>query len=212
MIVLVGMVVAFGWPNFAPAARSEELAESVRRIKAALGMCRAQAMNEARRFRFEIRPSGELWITQQLDPLEAPHEYIAVPADWVHMQLLQPAVWVESVQAMPGGPPPIDMPTDEALEVAGGVIEFDEFAEAVVSILALERPFRIDFLPDGSSTSARWVLRDERGRGVQMTLDGRLGRVDAKTVDALPGERAERPKLPEEKEPLAAAERTGKRR
>ena len=64
------------------------------------------------------------------------------------------------------------------------VIEFAEFQEFPEP---LEEPFEIDFEPDGSTTSVWWILRTLDGRGRELTLDGRLGRVtamDAERVDA----------------------------
>ena len=45
----------------------------------------------------------------------------------------------------------------------------------------------------------RWVLRHEQGYGVQVTLDGRLGRMDFEPAERILEEEVERPPaLPEE--------------
>lgn len=199
VIIIFGIVVLYGWPDFQPSARSEQLAESVRRIRSAVAMCRAQAMNEARRYRLSFRPSGQLRITAQEDPLTAPHNYVDVRQDWVLTPLLQEDVWVEEIQSLPGGPPPIDV-SDEEVATGDGVQEFDQFAVTPVAVTELEEPFHLEFLPDGSSNSARWVLRDLRGRGMRVTLDGRLGRVAATPVDPLDEDSVKRPDFPAEKD------------
>jgi type II secretion system protein H len=212
VIVIIGFVAAVAWPDFDGHKRSQELTESAQRMKATVALCRAEAMNDARRYRLSFRPSGILRLTCQRDPIEAPHEYVSIGQDWEHTPLLMQSVWVESVQALPAGPPPIDLLEDEEVTTGADVLEFDNFAADAVPIEKLETPFDIDFLPDGSSTSARWVLRDEGGRALQMTLDGRLGRVAVVELEPLPADQVARPKLPEEKEAVVDGGEVAKNR
>ena len=80
-------------------------------------------------------------------------------------------------------------------------VEFDEFYdEEPIPVAELEDELELDFEPDGTSSSARWVLRSEDGRGVEMTLDGRLGRVQIEPVERLDPDSLERPEPLEEEE------------
>lgn len=174
VIALLGILVAMVWPDFAQARKSEELDESVRRMKTLVQMCRARSMNEARRYRIELLQDGDVRVTRQRDPLYAPHQYVKFREQWVKMAFLLESVWVESVLPLPEGPPPIDVEDD--------LIEFDEFEEEPTPIEEFDHALAINFETDGTGSSARWILREAGGRGVQMTLDGRLGRVYVETV------------------------------
>ncbi len=176
VIVLIGVLAAFLWPDFGLLLRSEQLGESVVRTKALVAMCRAQAMNESKRYRITLLPDGRMLLTRQRDPLLAPDEYVLVDDGWARIDWLLDDVWVEAVLPLPDGPPPL-LIDDDVIEFA----EFEEFPEP------LEEPFEIDFEPDGSTTSVRWILRTLDGRGRELTLDGRLGRlaaIDAERIDA----------------------------
>lgn len=182
VIVLVGLLASFVWPDFSVLMRGRRLDESVSRLKALVAMCRAQAMNESRRYRLTLLPDGRIELSRQRDPVAAPNEYVRVGDGWAQGPWLMEDVWVEAVQPLPDGPPPLDVQDDEI-----------EFFEAPDRPQALEAPFEIDFEPDGLSSSARWVLRDALGRGRELTLDGRLGRVSAAEVEPLSDGSVERP-------------------
>lgn len=182
VVVLVGLLAAFLWPDFSVLMRGKRLDESVSRIKALVAMCRAQAMNESRRYRISLLPDGRMELSRQRDPVAAPNEYVRVGDGWAQGQWLMDDVWVEAVQPLPDGPPPLNVEDDE--------IEFFEIPDEP---RPLEEPFPIEFEPDGLCGSARWVLRDALGRGRALTLDGRLGRVAVAEVEPLPGESVERP-------------------
>jgi len=192
VVALLALLAAFTWPEFSQAGRLEELDESARRMETVIQMCRAQAMNETRRYRLTFRLDGTVRVTRQRDPLLAPHEYYRFREPWANMALLMPHVWVEALLPLPEGPPP--------LLVEDEVFEFEEFEQELIPVAECEREVQINFEPDGTSNSARWVLRDENGSGVEMTLDGRLGR-----VDVAPVEREERGSL-ERPEPLEVDE------
>jgi hypothetical protein len=192
VIVLLGVLAAVTWPEFRRAHRSEELDESVRRLKTLFHMCRARAMNDSRRYRVTFREDGSLRVTRQRDPILAPHEYYRFRDRWANLAFLQEHVWVEAVLPLPEGPPPL-LVDDE-------LIEFEEFDEEPIPVAELEGPVDLDFAPDGTSDSLRWILRDEDGRGVQITLDGRVGRIALEPAERLDPDQVERPEPLEEDE------------
>jgi prepilin-type N-terminal cleavage/methylation domain-containing protein len=178
VVALLGLLAAIAWPNFVVEERSAQLDESVRRMKALVSMCRAQAMNQSCRFRVEFRQDGSVRALRQRDALEAPDEYVAAGAAWADGRPLLEEVWVESVAALPDGPAPLLVEDDD--------IEFAEQDIELIDVIELDQPIALDFEPHGSCGSLRWVLRDSLGRGLQMTLDGRLGRVqiaEAERID-----------------------------
>lgn len=187
VIALLAMVAAITWPDFGQARRSEELDESARRMKTLVQMCRAQAMNEARRYRLTFREDGTINVTRQRDPILAPHEYFRFRDPWAEVAFVLEHVWVEALLPLPEGPAPMEL-EDELLE-------FDEFEDEPILVTELEFPYVLNFEPDGISNSLRWILRDDDGRGLELTLDGRLGRVRVEPVEKLSDE-------PERPEPL----------
>ncbi len=194
VLVLLGVLAAVVWPDFGQARRSQELDESVRRMTTLIQMCRARAMNDGRAYRITFRTDGTIRVTRQRDPLYAPEQFVKFREPWAQMTFLLEHVWVESLLPLPEGPPPID--------VDDNMVEFEEFRQEPTPIEELDEAFDLDFQTDGTSGSARWILRDAGGRGVQMTLDGRLGRVDVKPVESLDAEGLERPEAVEEQEEI----------
>ena len=170
VITLLGVVAAISWPDYGQARRSEELDESARRLKSLIQMCRARSMNEGRRYCLTFRMDGTLLVTRQRDPILAPHQYFQFRANWADLPYLLEHVWVESILPLPEGPPPMEL-QDE-------LIEFEQFDDEPIPIADLDHNYELRFEPDGISNSLRWILRDADGRGLQMTLDGRLGRVE----------------------------------
>ena len=196
VITLLGLLAALVWPDFAASRRSAELDESALRFKALLGMCRAQAMNESRRYRIVFHTDGTIEVRRQLDPLVAPHVYVPARAPWARTDVLQESVWVESLLLLPEGPPP--------LLVEDETIEFVEFDEEPQRVEEREADFELDFSPDGVSPSLRWVVRASDGRGVRLTLDGRLGR-----LEIVPTERLEQDARRPEPRPVKDDESAG---
>lgn len=193
VVLLLALLAAFTWPEFSRAGRAEELDESARRIKTLTQMCRAQAMNESRRYRLTFRLDGTVKVTRQRDPILAPHEYHKFRDPWANMAFLLEHVWVEAVLPLPEGPAPI-LIEDE-------LVEFEDYDdEDPIPVTDLEREMELNFEPDGTSNSARWVLRDADGRGLEMMLDGRLGRVQIELVGRLEPDAAERPEPLEDDE------------
>ena len=188
VVALLAVVAAVAWPDFWQAKRSEELDESARRLKTLVQMCRAQAMNETRRYRMTFREDGSIKVTRQRDPVLAPHEYFRFRDPWANVPFLLEHVWVEALLPLPEGPPPMEL-EDELLEFE----QFDD--DEPIPVTDLEHGFELNFEPDGISHSLRWILRDDDGRGFEMTLDGRLGRVRIEPVGKLSDE-------PERPEPL----------
>ncbi len=169
VMTLLAIVAAFAIPNFGAAATGENRRESGRRIRALVGMCRAEAMSTACRHRLLVRQDGSVRVRRQADPLKAPHLYITPRAAWARGPFLQPDVWIEAVQLLPDGPPPIRI-IDEKLVFPDTEIDTTPVQE-------LERPVQVEFEPDGTCNSLRFVLRHVDGQGLLVTLDGRLGRV-----------------------------------
>ncbi|MCG3126837.1 MAG: hypothetical protein CHACPFDD_01692 [Phycisphaerae bacterium] len=191
VIMLLGVLTVFLWPDFDVMKRGEQLNESITRTRAAIAMCRAQAMNESRRYCITFKPDGSLFLTRQKDPLLAPEEYVLVGDGWAAHPALLDDVWIEAVQALPQGPPPLDAEEDD---------ELVELLDKIDEPVPLEANFEIFFEPDGTSTSSRWILRETTGHGRKLTLDGRLGRVYVEEVEKLPEEDVRRP-TPDDERP-----------
>jgi prepilin-type N-terminal cleavage/methylation domain-containing protein len=199
VIAILAVLVAFAWPDFAAASAGEQLKESAQRMRALIAMCRAEAMNETVCYRIKFRLDGGVRVHRQADALKAPQLYITPRTDWARQDLLLEDVWVEAVQELPEGPPPIQI-IDEQLE-------FPEMAVEPQRIEEFDQPCEINFEPSGNCNSLRWVLRDTRGQGLLMTLDGRLGRVTLADWPAVLLSDLQRPqRLPEEEEVEYVAE------
>lgn len=182
VVVLLALLAAIVWPDFGALGASDRIDESAQRQKALIAMCRAQAMNETRCYRITLKPDGSLELSRQKDPLTAPETYVLVGDGWAEVEWLLPDVWVDAVLPLPYGPPPLNV-QDEKFQLSD-----EELKPA-----RLEQAFHLDFESDGSSTSALWVLRDKRGQGRQVLLDGRLGRVEVSQLDPLPEDEVSRP-------------------
>lgn len=194
VITLLAVIAAIAWPDFFQSRRHEQLDESGRRLRTLIQMCRAQAMNETRRYCLAFFPDGSIELLRQRDPILAPHQYFRFREPWADIAILLEDVWVESILPLPEGPPPLDI-RDE-------LIEFRQFQEEPTPISDLEAPFMLYFEPDGISRCVQWTLRAETGRGLKMTLDGRLGRVKIESAEDL-AEGFERPdRSPTSKESL----------
>ncbi len=188
VIAVLGMIAAFVLPDFQGSLAGEGVRESARRMETTCAMCRAEAINHAREYRVLIRLDGSMKIQRQLEPIKAPHWWETVDAPWARTAPLLDDVWVEAVQLLPDGPAPVFIVDDE--------LEFPEM-ELEPPLLAeyegFEQELAITFLPDGTSNSLRWVLRDAAGRALLMTLDGRLARVTTEPWPRLEPDDVERP-------------------
>ena len=185
VITLLVMLAGFSWPLLGGVREAEELHESAQRLKTLIQMCRARAMNESRRYRITFRTDGTLKVRRQRDPLYAPQEYYRFREQWATTPAVLERAWIESLLPLPDGPPPIDV-EDE-------LVEFEDFDEELVPVTELDQPFELYFEPDGTCGSACWVLRDEDGRGLEMTLDGRLGRVEVELLQRQEPDTLDRP-------------------
>jgi prepilin-type N-terminal cleavage/methylation domain-containing protein len=187
VISIIGLLAVLAWPNFDRARRSQMLVESSSRLRSLIAMCRAEAMNESRRYRISFLPDGRMVLRRQFDPVRAPHVYVPVRTDWAHLAFLMEDVWVESVALLPDGPAPIRI--EDELE------QFDELEDEFEPepIDEFVDPIHIVFNADGTSDSLLWILRDTTGRGMEMILDGRLGRVATRWVERLDDRSVERP-------------------
>lgn len=186
VIAILAVLAAFAWPTFFGEREASGLRETAARLKALVNMCRAEAMNESRRYRIDFLQDGSVELSAQQDALDAPEQYVDVSTDWSRGEMIVKDVWVESILALPGGPPPV-LINDENIEFA------DQKDYVQLKVQELDRPQQLNFETDGSSDSARWVLRDALGRGLEMTLDGRLGRIEIKPVEALKADEVDRP-------------------
>jgi len=194
-ILLVVLIAGLSWPDFTGTARSEELPESARRMKALVAMCRAEAMNEARRYRVYFVQDGSVQLRVQRDPVTAPHEYVEVQRTWAREPFLLETVRVEALQLLPDGPAPVLVDDD--------VMEFTQLDGSPQPVQGLERPAVLDFEPNGASGSIRWVLRAETGHGKLLTLDGRLGRIQVEDIETVKAaDRARPPKLKDDQAAL----------
>lgn len=185
VVSLIALVALIAWPDFQTASRSDRLDESARRFDALIAMCRAEAMNEARAYRIEVHKDGTVRTTAQVDPLTRPAAYELVRAPWTRTEVLLGDVWVEAIEVLPEGPPPIRI-VDEK-------IEFPRVEAELTRVEELEGPVALEFTPDGKTRSMRWLLRHVDGHGLMLTLDGRLGRLNVEPVDALAASDVKRP-------------------
>lgn len=184
VVGLLAILAGFFAPAFSSSGDREQLDESVQRLRSLISMCRASAMGESRAYHLIIRQDGTLTLRRQADPIQAPHIYERVRAGWANQSVLLDGVWVESVVPLPEGPPPVLL-DDQVIQYGDREYDYNEIDREMEPILVdeLEMPVVIEFVPDGTADSLRWVLRDKFGRGAQMTLDGRLGRVTIEPVE-----------------------------
>ncbi len=183
VVSILAMLAMFTWPSFQGTSDRARLDESVRRLKTLIAMCRAEAMTETRCYRITFRLDGSIKLRRQLDPITHPQVYIPVQREWANLAFMLDGVWVESVCLLPDGPPPVqvedELKTFDHMERDFEPIDIENF----------EQPIDITFNPDGTSRSLRWLIRDDTGRGFQLTLDGRVGRLAVEELPTLkPGE------------------------
>lgn len=201
VIIIVSVLTAMLVPSFGDATRAEQLPESAYRLKALIAMCRAEAMNQSKRFRIAFRQDGGVRVYAQEDALLAPQSFLPVRPDWGRGPFLLEDAWIEAVQPLPNGPAPVLVEDD--------VIEFTTLEETPVSVTELAEPHYLYFEPDGSSESVRWVLRDAQGRAMLITLDGRLGRVQVEHHESVEAKSLQRPPpLADEEQPVPLLETT----
>lgn len=180
VIVILVILAGFAWPQFSGQMDAAQIRESAARFKATIAMCRAEAMNEARRYKLSFRADGSVRVFAQQDAIDAPQNFVDPLTGWTRYRVLQEHVWVESVMTLPAGVAPVLINDDE--------IEFattDELEAKPTPVEELETPMDLLFEPDGTSGSARWFLRDRRGRGLELVLDGRLGRLEIKPAEKI---------------------------
>ncbi len=189
-IALVAALTAIVWSDFRGEERMRRLDESARRFKTLIAMCRAEAMNEAVGVRIAIRTDGALEVTRQAEPLLAPHAYVRIQTDWAREPVLLTDVWIESVTPLDNGLTPI--------RVDDELITLDDYEPEPIRVEDLASAMQVDFQPDGLSGSLECVLRTTDGKGMKLTLDGRVGRVAIETVEAIEAETVVRPEAIED--------------
>lgn len=188
VIVVVGLLMAIAIPDWTAAQAAQRLDESVERFETLVAMCRASAINDGRGYRIVFRPDGSIRVMRQRDAFEFPDEYVLHESTWARRPVLLEDVWVSSVLPLPDGLPPEYMEDEDI-----GYEILDEEEYELIPIEDLDEAVQLDFAPNGQTDSFWWVLRATSGRGVQLVLDGRLGRVDAFEVEYLPDEFIEPP-------------------
>lgn len=189
VIGLVGLLAAFAWPEFSNATRAERLIESARRMETLVAMCRAEAMNEGRQYRIEIRIDGSVRVRRQLDAVFAPHIFEMYEQNWAQTEPLLDGVWIEAVEILEDGPLPVHIIDDELQlpepDPNDALIPIEEYQCEDCPDPTTPPELWITFKPDGSCNGMRWVLRDTRGRARLQTLDARLGRVNTERWESL---------------------------
>lgn len=184
VILLLGIIAVVAYPAVS-GGRGRQLGESIDRMRALVAMCRAESVNEARKYRVTFEPNGKLTVTRQVDPIDAPDQFETVGHHWASVEFLLDDVWVESVQKLPDGPAPLLVEDDS--------VEFTELEDDPTALGEIEESPTIDFEPDGTSGSIRWVLRDALGYATMVTLDGRIGRIEIGDVDFIAADELTRP-------------------
>lgn len=197
VIAVVSVLMAIVVPDWRSAGEGRRLAESVDRFQTLVAMCRAEAINTGRTYRLVFRVDGTVLVQRQLDPYESPEAFVLHEAGWARRSPLLKDIWVEAVLPLPDG-----LPAEYLEDESIGYEIIDEEEYELILVEDLDEDLAIDFAPDGSTDSCWWVLRAENGEGVQMTLDGRTGRIERYEVEPLDAEDAEPPE-PEELDPDA---------
>lgn len=180
VIVIIGLLVLVATPEWSDARSHRHLQEASERFRAMVSMCRAQAMNQTRVYRLEFRLDGTIRPRVQFDPLDHPESFVLIDADWGRTPILFDDTWVADLLALPDGPPPIIIEQEDELDYE--TYEEEEFEP--LPIEEFDEPVYVDIQPDGTCDSLRFVIRDQKGRGMELTLDGRTGRVNWYEVES----------------------------
>ncbi len=174
VVALLGVLVLTTVPRLEGFSLSQQLPEAVKRQRAIIAMARAEAMNSGHRYQMLFRRDGEIEVRRQVDPIDAPDMFVPVREPWATYAGVFQDVWVDEFIELPDGPPPLE--SDEDDEVYEEWDDEEVLAEPT-PIIELLDPLIVEFTPTGTSNSLRWTLRNTRGIGVELTLDGRLGRL-----------------------------------
>src|SRR5262245_29319397 len=94
-IAILGVLLAVVWPSLHAMERGDPLPESAYRLKSLIAMCRAEAMNQARKFRITFRQDGNVRVYIQEDPLLAPQSFINCDRYWARGPSLLDHTWIE---------------------------------------------------------------------------------------------------------------------
>lgn len=184
VIVIIGVLVLATAPEWSNARGHRHLQEAAERFRSLVSMCRAQALNESRQYRLEFRLDGSIKARMQFDPLDHPEAFVRIDADWGRTPILFENTWVADILELPDGPPPLILEEDQ---IEYETYDEEEYDLELIPIEEYEEPVYVVFNPNGTCDSLRFVIRDEKGRGMDFTLDGRTGRVQwyqTESVDA----------------------------
>jgi len=188
VIVLMGLLVAFTFPNLAGDLKRRSLVESADRLRSLIVMTHAHAMQDGRSYRIQFPgtpdpndpraeqdvdvPSITMQpiVDRQVDPAGNPHLYGEFEAGWKELPVLQEGT--RCVAVLPGMP---NFEINPHSPIAGPSITEDEKTVFV--------PLKLN--PDGTADWVTFVLTDlppdieleERhvGRIINVIVDGRTG-------------------------------------
>jgi type II secretory pathway pseudopilin PulG len=162
LIVALATVIVVAIPAL---NRSAALDECVNRFVTTLRLARAEAANRGRCLRLAFEPeSGRPMMLCEIDPLEAPGQFAPYAGAWAEQ------VPAEMVRAT------------EAALTGSSAYRMLSTAEAESDALP-----ELQFYPDGSSDSGRWVLASADPRDTRVaivTLDGLTGTVQQSILTA----------------------------
>jgi len=188
VILLMGLLAAFVFPNLGADIKKRSLVESADRLRSLIVMTHARAMQDGVKYRIQFPdtpdpndPKAEdsvdvptetqqPVVLKQVDPIENPFIFGGFRADWIKQQIMQSGS--RCVAVLPGRP---NFEIREQSEIAGPSISEDDKVVFVP----------LTFNPDGTTDWVTFVLTDlpadtdveERhvGRILNVIVDGRTG-------------------------------------
>src|SRR5215470_9833519 len=111
VISLLAILAAFAWPAMREKFQRSQLPESADQFKSLLGLTRAQAMLDSRRYRIRFAPNQRFPIVEyEKDPFTAVGKYEPVKADWTADERLLGETQVHEIRA---GRPEYTLPFDD---------------------------------------------------------------------------------------------------
>jgi len=203
VIGLLAILAGFAWPAMSVMFRKSQLPESADQFKSLLGLTRAQAMLDNRRYRIRFAPKERFPVIEsEPDPFTAVGKYEAVKADWTADERLLGDAQVHEIRlGRPEYTLPFDdekagidvsAPGDDASATSDGIVDAESdgtqteptFTPEMTSDEPVDekRP-TIVFEPDGSTNWATIILANKSPDAVLaddeeqiwIEMDGRSG-------------------------------------
>ncbi len=203
VIGLLAILAGFAWPAMSVMFRKSQLPESADQFKSLLGLTRAQAMLDNRRYRIRFVPKERFPVIEsEADPFTAVGKYAAIKADWTADERLLGDAQIHEIRL---GRPEYTLPFDdekadfdvgaegeEASATSDGVVDAESngtpseptFTPEMTSDEPVDekRP-TIIFEPDGSTNWATIILANkapdavlaEDEEQIWIEMDGRSG-------------------------------------